>query len=459
MALFANAPSYGSDQTLALQAKPFSLDTPLAQAAQITAADQTNQTNAQLNPLRVAAEQEQLGQTMQLDPLRIAAAKRAEQQQDQSFGDQQIARAAALTDPNDPNAHETWDASMQALVDKGVAQAGQYVGRYTPAKRDQVVAAYATAPQSPLAAAGAMSQGGQPVTAAADASQLDIQFKNMPPAQMQATAAGLDKLKQSLIRVSQSQNPSQTWDQEAQALGHPDWVGKYSPLQLKRIWDSTVPVDDYLQARLTREGAGVPAPIVKPEIKQAGDALYDIDPQTGKATLAAGGKWTLAGTDPSTKEAVYVNTDTGEEKKGAIPLGPKPGTQSTRLSVYQLKQQAYLEAHPNDTQGALDYANGRKNMTPEQIESFAIAQATRDYQAATLGGESIPDQQAYVGQRATAISGQLHAAQGSGGAPAPAPASQAPPQSALAQLVEGQNTTFRNGQVWTKKNGKPVRVH
>ena len=32
------------------------------------------------------------------------------------------------------------------------------------------------------------------------------------------------------------------------------------------------------------------------------------------------------------------------------------------------------------------------------------------------------------------------------------------PAAAISKLKEGQNTTFNNGQVWTLKNGKPVRV-
>lgn len=56
----------------------------------------------------------------------------------------------------------------------------------------------------------------------------------------------------------------------------------------------------------------------------------------------------------------------------------------------------------------------------------------------------------------------IHAA-GRGAAPGPdvpelAPAAGALPPQAAAQLQEGHNTTFANGQVWTKRAGQPVRV-
>lgn len=56
------------------------------------------------------------------------------------------------------------------------------------------------------------------------------------------------------------------------------------------------------------------------------------------------------------------NTKTGQTD------GFKAGTSMTRanpaLQLFQVKQQAYLAAHPGDQAGALDFANGRKEMTP-----------------------------------------------------------------------------------------------
>lgn len=54
---------------------------------------------------------------------------------------------------------EAWDAAMSKIAQSGVPEAGQFVGRFTPKLKEQVVASYgqppANAPASPLSAVGA----------------------------------------------------------------------------------------------------------------------------------------------------------------------------------------------------------------------------------------------------------------------------------------------------------------
>lgn len=65
----------------------------------------------------------------------------------------------------------------------------------------------------------------------------------------------------------------------------------------------------------------------------------------------------------------------------ALPPGaPQPPTgdetaPSQRISVFQQKQAAWLATHPGDQQGALDYASGRRQISPVDVQRMAYQQA------------------------------------------------------------------------------------
>lgn len=436
--------AYGG-QDLALDVQPFSLASPLLNAQTIIQARQANQLAAGRDPELIAQARQNTVQS----ELATAAAKRKDALQDIDSQNAMIAEAASKIDPTDPDAAAKWDTAMQGAVAKGAQGAQQWIGRYSPAAQTRVTSAYAA--PNPQASAAALSAGGLPATPPTPANY-DVMFKDMTPAQMQATYQKTEAVKQALIKVSQSPNPGATWDQEAQQLGHPEWVGQYSPLQIQRLWGQFAPAADYLQQRVNQASAGLPAPLTPPVQKDVGGALYSIDPKTGAATLAAGGKWSLAGTDPKTGDGVYINAETGEEKRGDMPLGAKPGTQR-KQTVFELKQQAWIETHPGDTTGALEYANGRKTMQPATARAAADGQAARDLQAATLAGETIANPSQWLKDRADEHYGELTGA--TGATPAPA---ETIPQRAVALLKEGVPHTFNNGTTWTLKNGKPVRL-
>ena len=385
-----------------------------------------------------------------------------------------IANAAAMSQTPDE-----WDANLQELADRGVGEARQYVGRYSERLRGQLANGYgAGSPQAALKAMLSESPTGLPaadtgmegvagntgagVSQGVDYSQYDKLFAGASQAQIKTSFDRLEQIRNGIEAVSRASNPAAVWDAQVQLFDRPDLVGQYSPLRLQQLAQETVPIDNYLRGRMAREAAGVPLPKPAAQIdKLPGGELVSVDtsdPQHPKATVLAGGQMTLVGTDPDTGVGIYADR-AGKEVKGTVRLAPKPGVQSNRPSVFAQRQSAWLSAHPGDTQGALDYAAGKqgRQLSPQQVQMAALAQASRELNTLALSGSPPPDGEAWVQDRAAQIAGELNAAPGGGNAP-PATAPAAPPASALAVLQEGRVTTFANGQRWTKKNGKPVQV-
>jgi hypothetical protein len=78
-----------------------------------------------------------------------------------------------------------------------------------------------------------------------------------------------------------------------------------------------------------------------------------------------------------------TQTGTGEEPKffpGMVQTG-KPGGGGAAGGVWKVKHDAWLEAHPDDTQGALDYAGGHRQMGEMDINKAALGMASRELQA------------------------------------------------------------------------------
>jgi len=105
------------------------------------------------------------------------------------------------------------------------------------------------------------------------------------------------------------------------------------------------------------------------------------------------------GTEQGTGKPVYHDIHTAQDVTGATPIGPKP---STAMSTFLLKQQAYLQSHPDDQNGALEFANGKRNMSPAQMQESALNQANKELADATLAGAVIPDPDAWVRQKTAA---------------------------------------------------------
>lgn len=332
---------------LALQIQPFNLATPLEAANTITAGQQANQLSSQLAPLKVSAAQNELtSQGLQNDAAQVALGtqRQAAAVKGQDLQNALIAGAVGTVDPNAPDASAQWDAALKKAKDQGADGAGQFIGKYSPALLQRVTAGYSAG--SPLAAQAALAGGGSPATsplagtAAAGGTgveDFDARFKGMSTEQLQPVAQKLDSIKQALVDVSNAQNPSAAWDEKATALGHPEWVGHYSPLRLQQMWAASVPMADYLDKRLTQTAAGVPEPVIPPVQKEVGGILYNIDPKTGVATAAT--KPTpkyqaVAGTLGPDGKPVILNEATGQtnDQAAGIPAATQSWAQRLMTS-------------------------------------------------------------------------------------------------------------------------------
>lgn len=381
-----------------------------------------------------------------------------------------IANAAALATDAD-----TWDEKMQTLVDKGVDEARQFIGRFSTRLQHQVSSAYSAAspsaalsgmqsedptgaaPQSGLGGAG--GGGGAPQ----NDQSFDQLFAGHTPQQLQDAFGHLEKMRAAISAVAHAKDPAAEWDSQAQAMGLQDQVGKYSPEALQQLAHDTIPVDNYLRGRFLRQGAGVPEAKLPAKIDNVNGTLYAVDLTDPSHPIAKPltpqGKGTLVGTTKDGK-GVYYDPVTGKETTGSVVLSAKPGTNGQKTTVYALKQSAWLQAHPGDTQGALDYAGGLKgkNLSAEQIQVAASMQAAREVADASLAGAQIPDPQAFITERTKQIAADISSA-GTGGGPAPAaPGATSIPQRALALLKDGKPHTFNNGTTWQMVDGKPRQV-
>lgn len=114
---------------------------------------------------------------------------------------------------------------------------------------------------------------------------------------------------------------------------------------------------------------------------------------------------------------------TGQTTAGSVQAVPKtaPGAGGKR-SVFEEKRAAWLEVHPGDAQGALDYARGTRQMGEVEIRKAASQMAKNEF-----AGQPIVDP-ALMRARTEEIMASLRTA--AGGQPAPAPAQGQPPVAA-----------------------------
>lgn len=123
--------------------------------------------------------------------------------------------------------------------------------------------------------------------------------------------------------------------------------------------------------------------------------------------LAKGKYQLLPGNGPDDKgeqvPGVYkFNANTGDyDFQPGVKLTGKPGGNSG--GVTQWKYQAWLNVHPGDDKGALEYAGGHKTMTPEEINKSAINMAQKDI--AFLKAKTDDDKKAIVDSYANLIHG------------------------------------------------------
>ena len=225
-------------------------------------------------------QQMDLAASRELTPLQVALKKA---QAKNSLFSNAIATA--------PDA-DTWDANMRALADKGVPEAEQYIGRYSPVLQQRLQSVYGGQQQTPVGmstdAAGLDQAGagtaGKGAGGASAAGGLDYQFAQTTPEQRAQALQRISAISQGLEQVKDPQTWNALKAQLAQA-GMPgmDQLGDYSPIKAASIYSRIQPVLSYLQNRAIADQAGIPKPKAAPDIKESSGQLWSVDPYNGTA--------------------------------------------------------------------------------------------------------------------------------------------------------------------------------
>lgn len=444
-------------QDVDLPFSPIAVESQLAQlqGQQATAQQQQSQSqlSAQTLPTNVAKAQSQLTALdlgNQSSALALAQQKQADVARTQAVNQGLIANAAALaTSPED------WDRRMGALATKGVDEAGPLVGQYSEQLQSRIANAYAApnAPSALSAMAGAgMAPGALPpvgpgganapgISSGAQPTDWSNQFVGKTPAELQQIGTTLQAVSAAIDRVEQSPNPAAQWAIEAPKFGYTQPVAPQDiPARLAQLKAEIEPAENAIQGIQLRASAGLGAPKALPTIDTVDGTAFKIDrsdPQNPVVTplTPLKTKMQYVGVNPD-GFGVYMNQDTGVETIGTVKLGGKPAPETAAKSPFALKQQAWLQLHPDDKQGALDFAGGKKTMSQDQMETFASAQAARDLQALSIAGTPPQDAAGYLTQQTATHMAALEGAAQPVAAGAPASAPSAP--AAVTQPTQAQ---------------------
>ena len=330
----------------------------------------------------------------QISPYKVQAAKMQNALDTTTYNDSMIAHAAK-TSTGDP---DQWDQNFRALDAQGVPGARQWIGRYSPAAMDSIERGYD--PAGPLARATRPSMesmsGGQ-------GTDYDKLFSQTAPEQIPQIADRTGRAMDLLATVKDAP----TWEAakaQAAKLGIPtQGMGSYSPLKTQMLYQHLLGIHDYLSSRTADQGLGVPAPNVASKTQNVGDTLYSVNADTpsgvAEATqIAHVPESTFVGTDKASGRPVYHDTRPVPGQP-ADTMGPyEVNAKGSHDTTFDSKMKAWTTAHPGDDDGAMAYANGQKQMTPQEITKSALTLATGDYRSAIAAGEQISDPNAYVEQ-------------------------------------------------------------
>ncbi|HZZ36009.1 MAG TPA: hypothetical protein VFE03_09805 [Caulobacteraceae bacterium] len=398
---------YGG-QMVALNVEPFDVTSPLAKAKTIQSLDLANQGSA----LENARRQRDLtvDAPLRTEAVRstLASARIRQAAEEKAWRDQQIYEAAESVPEDAPDAVEQLRKNLEDLAEKGVPEARQWADRVSLKARDNILRVYGPkggGGDSPLAAAVGGGAGGL----GGNDAELARQFKDVTPEQMQGLVKRFESLASGVDEVGWSKDPAAKWDEVAQRLEKEgvlpkggQYIGKYNPLVLHQLDSQAKRVLGFLKGRAIGADMGMPKPINPEQVVANSEGVFAIDQGPNGASarqlVKAKGRSILVGTDPETGVGIYFDPDTGEETRGENRLAAKPGSGAGGTAT-QFKYNAWLSAHPGDRDGALEFSSGRKRMAPEQARAIAAAQASRDMQAAMLGGVQIDDPEAYRKQQ------------------------------------------------------------
>jgi len=385
------------------------------------------QAQQQLMPGEIAATQAENQLRVTEAPLKAEALTRQNALENVQYGESMIGAIAKRVAAMDPDqAPQAWDDGMRDLAAKGVAGASQYIGHYRPDLAERVGDIYGTV-KPPAAPAGFDPEQAARSVASMTPDQRKSSLKNLTAAvsgydrvrDEDTWQAEIDQLRQAGMPVDNVLTPGANWQMNYMAV---------RPL-IDRF-RASIPM---LQAGVSTDTMGAPAAPPKP--------MYE--PQS-----------TYIGVDRDTGKPVYHDVHGGGDTTGNIPIAPKP---SSAMSTFMLKQQAWLGVHPEDDAGALEFANGKRNLSPAQMQDMALNQANRELGNLTLNGTAPANPDQWVRMKA-AENYQMIA--GAAVLPTPPTASGSlPPQAMKAlQNARGKPVKFNNGLVYKLVNGKPVKV-
>lgn len=404
---------------------------------------------SQLNQLAVQKAQAlqplEIEQQSKLIPLEIKEkqdASRLQEMQTANTTLAQVAKDAAAADPAD--APRIWDEGMQAAAQRGVSAASQYIGHYRPDLAERVGDVYGGGAQGKGGSSSAATQSPQ------DQAAIERAVAGMPVAQVQTALGNLNRAITSFNNVKDQQS----WEDELQALKE----GGIDPSKFLPSLDWN-PMNYATAARTIKS-------LVPYRDAMAGRA----------AILAAGGRAaeptplgtnTYIGTTPDKQLPVTLNTTTGKESVGDVPVGPKP---SAATSTFMFKQKMAIDAGMTQAE-ALNFANGVKSLPPERLQEMALSEANKELGDASLAGAVIPDPDAWVRDKAAEnykllTSSAVAAPGGGAGGGAgttrtPPPASQLPKRAIdTLKAAGGKPVKFNNGfsYKWDSKTQRAVPV-
>jgi len=393
----------------------------------IAAAQESFQQKSALDPLilqqqrtrnSLEAAQAQTAQTTAdtqsgLAPLTVQGATESAQANTTTFQNQQIGevaqRARAYGDDVE-GAAKAWDDGMQALVDKGIAGAGQYIGHYRP----DFAQSLATAMGKPGVPGSNAPVGTGAVPEGTDTSAIQRSVATMPAPQVQTSLANINRAIDSFNKIADASVPgtaAEKWAAEIQALkaaGFPPQQlppEQYSIDAYKRVkqqLDKLVPYRNALSERANLLATGIPQAAPPPLYKPGEPKVLPV--------LGPGGRPIAVSQDPNSGLPVFTQGPPGAQYRPPAALQTVEGKYNFAKNTLGLNDQA-----------AQDFASGRRAISPQQIMQGAERQARQEYydQFTSLARPDPPEgAQAWIDNRAKEVARQVSAA----GGPQPAAA-------------------------------------
>lgn len=367
-----------------------------------------------------------------------------------------------------PNAYASFNA--------GVDDSAKYLDRRNAIQdRTQLKNAYATAAVDPVAGGNALMAAGQPAAAVNALSYMGARNK------AEATSAAAPYLAKGDTKGAVAAAAGKDIDY-AQHLSKLDAEGLARQQQLGQfagsILMSAANLPDPAQRRdyLTRNASRLTALGLPPEAV----ANYDVN-DVSKMRADASGFMSLSDAAGSIKteklgdqSVTYkVNPVTGYSEVGRRDI-PK-----TRAEILAEQRAAETAGYHRETLDLRREEAGRREEadTPTKVVGALYAKMQRG-EPLSKGEQAVLDHYS-TGKMHPLIRGALDGSLGGedeeddafADAPPPPPragvgrpaaarpaGNGSPPASAIAQMREGQQTKFESGEIWTLRNGKPVRV-